>query len=73
MNSQYYTNKIMASRPTASWEIEVEKAEAVTNFLFCGSKFTADCDGSYKMRRQLLPGRKALTNLESMLKSGDMT
>ena len=63
----------MACSPTASWEIEVEKAEAVTNFLFCGSKITADCDGSYKMRRQLLPGRKALTNLESMLKSRDIT
>ena len=49
------------------------KTEAVTNFLFCGSKFTADGDGSYKMRRQLLSGRKALINLESMLKSGDMT
>ena len=63
----------MASGPTASWEIEVEKAETAINFLFRGSKFTADGDGSYKMRRQLLPGRKALTNLESMLKSGDMT
>ena len=63
----------MASGPTASWEIEAEKAETVTNFLCCGSTFTTDGDGSYKMRRQLLPGRKALTNLESMLKSGDMT
>ena len=55
----------MASGPTTSWEIEGEKAEAVTVFLFCGSKFTAVGDGSYKIRTQLPPGRKGVTNLEA--------
>ena len=56
----------MASDPRTSWETEVEKAEPVTDFPFCGSKFTIE---SYKIRRQLLLGRKTLTNLECMLKS----
>ena len=55
----------MISGPTASWEIKGEKAEAVTDFIFCGSKFTAVGDGSYKVRRQLLSGRKSITNLEA--------
>ena len=50
---------------TTSWDIEGEKVEAVTDFLLWGSKFTAVGDNSYKIRRQLLPGRKATTNLES--------
>ena len=63
----------MVSGPTFSWEIEVEKGEALTNFLFCGSKFTTECDGGYKIRRQLLTGRKTFTNLESILKNEVMT
>ena len=61
--------KIMASRPIASWQIEGEKVEAVTDFLFLGSKITADGDCNHEIRRQLLLGRKAMTNLDSMLKS----
>lgn len=66
----------MASAPTVSWEIELEEAEAVTDFLFSGSRFTEDGDSGYKIRRQLVHGRKALTNLDKlsqMLKREDMT
>lgn len=55
----------MTSGPTTSWDIEGEKVETVTDFLFWGSKFTAVGDNSYKIRRQLLSGRKATTNLEA--------
>ena len=61
--------KIMASGPTTSWQIEREKAEAVTDFIFLGSKITADSDCSHKNKRCLLLGKKALTNLDSVLKS----
>ena len=61
--------KIMASRPIASWQIEGEKVEAVTDFLFLCSKINADGDCIHEIRRQLLLGRKAMTNLDSMLKS----
>ena len=63
----------MASGPITSWQIEVEKVEAVTDFLFLGSKITADGDCRYEIRRRLLLGRKAMTNLVSMLKSKGIT
>ena len=55
--------KIMASSPITSWQIEGEKVEVVTDFLFLGSKITADADCSHEIRRPLLLGRKAMTNL----------
>ena len=65
--------KIMASRPINSWQIEGKKVEAVTDFIFLGSKITADSDCSRKIRRCLLLGRKAMTNLDNVLKSRDIT
>ena len=65
--------KIMASGFITSWLIEGEKMEAVTDFLFLGSKITADGDFSHEIRRQLLLGRKAMTNLDRVLKSRDIT
>ena len=59
--------KIMAFGPTISWQIEGEKGEAVTDFLFLGSKITADGDCSHEIRRRSLLGRKAMTNLDSVL------
>ena len=63
----------MASAPITSWEIDGETMETVTDFLFLGSKITADGDCIHKIKRCLLFGRKALTNLESILKSRDIT
>ena len=63
----------MASGPITSWQIEEGKVEAVTGFLFLGSKITADGDCSHEIRRHLLLGRKATTNLDSVLKSRDIT
>ena len=63
----------MASGPITSWEIEGEKVEAVTDFIFLGSKITADGDFSHEIRRRLLLGRKAVTNLDRILKSRDIT
>ena len=63
----------MASGPITSWQIEGEKVETVTDFLFLGCKITADGDCSYEIRRQLLLGKKAMTNLDSVLKSKDIT
>ena len=63
----------MASGPITSWQIKGEKVDVVTEFLFLGSKITADGDCSHDMRRQLLLGRKAMTNLDSVLKSRDVT
>ena len=60
--------KIMASGPIISWQIEGEKVEAVTDFLFLGSKITADGDCSHEIRRQLLLGRKAMTDLDGVKK-----
>ena len=65
--------KIRASSPITAWLIEVEKVEIVTDFLFLGSKITADSDRSHEIRRQLLLGRKLMTNLDSVLKSRDNT
>ena len=65
--------KIMASSPITSWQIEGEKVEAVTDFIFLGSKITADGDYSHEIKRCFLLGRKAVTNLGSVLKSRDIT
>ena len=59
----------MASGPITSWQIEEEKVEVVTDFLFLGSKITVDGDCKHEIRRCLLPGRKTMTNLDSVLKS----
>ena len=61
--------KIMASSPITSWQIEGGKVETVTDFIFLGSKITADGDCSHEIKRHLLLGRKAITNLDSILKS----
>ena len=63
----------MASGPITSWKIEGETMETVTDFIFGGSKITADGDCSHKIKRCLLLGRKAMTNLHSILKSRDIT
>ena len=65
--------KIIASSPITSWQIEWEKVEVVTDFLFLYSKITADGDCSHEIRRHLLLGRKAMANLDSVLKSRDIT
>ena len=65
--------KIMASSPIISWQIDGETLETVTNFIFLGSKITADGDCSHEIKRRLLLGRKAMTNLDSILKSRDIT
>ena len=65
--------KIMASSPTTSWQIDGEIMETVTDFIFLGSKTTADGDCSHEIKRHLLLGRKAMTNLDSILKSRDIT
>ena len=65
--------KIMASGPITSWEIDGETVETVSNFIFWGSKITADGDCSQEMKRCVLLGRKAMTNLNSILKSRDIT
>ena len=65
--------KIMASGPISSWQIDGETMETVTDFIFLGSKITADGDWSHEIKRCLLLGRKALTNLGSILQSRDIT
>ena len=65
--------KIMASNPITSWQIDRETMETVTDFIFLGSKITADGDCSHGTQRCLLLGRKAMTNLDSILKSKDIT
>ena len=65
--------KIMASGPTTSWEIDGETVETVSDFIFLGSKITADGDCSHEIKRRLLLGRKVMTNLDSMFKSRDIT
>ena len=65
--------KIMASGPITSWEIDGETVETVADFIFWGSKITADGDCSHEIKRRLLLGRKVLTNLDSILKSRDIT
>ena len=65
--------KIMASGPTPSWEIDGETVGTVSDFIFLGSKITADGDCSQEIKRHILLGRKVMTNLDSILKSRDMT
>ena len=65
--------KIMASGPITSWEIELETVETVSDFIFWGSKITADGDCSHEIKRCLLLGRKIMTNLNSIFKSRDIT
>ena len=65
--------KIMASGPITSWQIKGEKVEAVTNFVFLGSKISVEGDCSHEIKRHLLLGRKAMTNLGSVLKRRDIT
>ena len=63
----------MASGAIASWQIDGETMETVIDFPFLGSKITADCDYGHEIKRRLLLGRKAMTNLNSILKNGDIT
>ena len=65
--------KLMASGPITSWQIDEETMETVTDFIFLDSKTTADGDCSHEIKRRLLLGRKVMTNLDSILKSRDMT
>ena len=65
--------KIMVSSPITSWEIDGETVETLSDFIFLGSKITADGDCSHEIKRHLLFGRKFMTNLDSMLKSRDIT
>ena len=65
--------RIMASGPTTSWQIDGETVETVTDFIFWDSKITADGDCSHEIKRHLFFGRKVMTNLDSMLKSRDIT
>ena len=66
-------SKIMASGPITSWQIEGRKMATMTDFIFLGSQITVDGDCSHKIKRCLLLGRKAMTNLDSILKSRDIT
>ena len=69
----FQKTKIMASGPIPSWQIDGETVETVSDFIFGGSKVTADGDFSHEIKRRLLLGRKPLTNLDSVLKSRDIT
>ena len=65
--------KIMASGPITSWQIDGETVETLADFIFLGSKISADGECSYEIKRHLFLGRKIMTNLDSILKSGDIT
>ena len=65
--------KIMASGPTTSWQIDEDKMETVTDFIFLGFRITADGDCSHEIKRRLLLGRKVMSNLDSIFKSRDIT
>ena len=65
--------KIITSGPITSWQIDRETMETVADFILGGSKITADGDGSHEIKRRLLPGRKAMTKLDHLLKSRDIT
>ena len=65
--------KVMSSNPITSWQIDGGTVEIVADFIFLGSKITADGDGSHEIKRCLLLGRKVMTNLDSILKSKDIT
>ena len=73
LNLSIQKMKIMASGPITSWEIDGETVETVSNFIFWSSKITADDDCSHEIKRRLLLGRKVMTNLDSILKSRDIT
>ena len=73
LNLNIQKMKIMATGPITSWEIDGETMETVTDFIFLGSKISADGDCSHEIKRRLLPGRKGMTNLDSILKSRDIT
>ena len=73
LNLNIQKMKIMASGPITTWEIDGETVETVSDFIFWGSKITADGDCSHEIKRRLLPGRKVMTNLDSILKSRDVT
>ena len=68
-----HKTRIMASGPITSWQIDGETVETVSDFIFLGSKITADGDCSHEIKRHLLLGRKAMTNIDSILKSRDIT
>ena len=71
-NSTFLNTKIMASGPITSWKIDGETMETVTDFIFLGSKITADGDCSHEIKRRLLLRRKAMTNVDSILKSREI-
>ena len=73
LNLNIQKTKIMASSPITPWEIDRETVETVADFIFLGSKITADGDCSYEIKRHLLLGSKVMTNLDSILKSRDIT
>ena len=73
LNLNIQNTKIMASGPITSWEIDGETVEIVSDFIFGGSKITADGDCSHEIKRRLLLGRKAMINLDSIFKSRDIT
>ena len=72
-NSTFKKMNIMASSPITSWQIDGETIKTVTDFIFLGSKITADGDCSHEIKRHLLLGRKAMTNLDGVLKNTDIT
>ena len=73
LNSTFKNTKIMTSGPITSWQIDRETMKTVTDFILLGSKITADSDHSHEIKRCLLLGRKAMTNLDIVLKSRDST
>ena len=73
LNLNIQKTKIMASRPISSWQIDGERVETVSDFIFWGTKITADGDCSHEIKRCLLLGRKVMTNLDSIFKSRDIT
>ena len=73
LNSTFKNTKIMTSGPITSWQIDRETMKTVTDFILLGSKITADSDHSHEIKRCLLLGRKAMTNLDIVLKSRDIT
>ena len=73
LNLNIQKTNIMASSPITSWEIDGETVETVADFIFRGFKVTADGDGSHEIKRRLLLGRTVMTNLDSILKSRDIT
>ena len=73
LNLNIQKTKIMASGPITSWDIDGETVQTVSDFIFLGSKITADCDCCHEIKRRLLLGRKVMTNLDSICKSRDIT